>query len=155
MECDEDEAVSQEYRVKGIRIRPEQDGLRTSLFDLEAEIMETVWSCGWDEFTVADVHKALEQTKEIAYTTVMTTVARLHDKEILDRRKDGRRYVYRAKLCRSEFIETMTREVLTSLRPVGQQAAVAFLVERVAEADDAELDRLEALIQARRREKHG
>jgi hypothetical protein len=41
------------------------------------------------------------------------------------------------------------------LRPVGQQAAVAFLVERVAEADDAELDRLEALIQARRREKHG
>ena len=141
--------------MKGIRIRPEQQGLRTSLFDLEAEIMETVWSHEWDEFTVADVHGALEKTKEIAYTTVMTTVARLHEKEILDRRKDGRRYVYRPRMDRAEFIEEMTREVLTSLRPVGKQAAVAFLVDRVAEADEEELDRLEALIQARRRAKHG
>ena len=29
--------------MKGIRIRPEHDGMRSSLFDLEAEIMEVVW----------------------------------------------------------------------------------------------------------------
>ena len=141
--------------MKGIRIRPEQDGLRTSLFDLEAEIMEIVWEQGWDEFAVTDVHEVLESQREIAYTTVMTTVSRLHDKELLTRRKDGRRYLYRSAMTRPEFIEAMTREVLGSLPPMGQEAAVAFLVERVADADEEELDRLEALIQTRRRGSDG
>ena len=141
--------------MKGIRIRPEQDGLRTSLFDLEAEIMEIVWEHGWDEFAVTDVHEVLEGQREIAYTTVMTTVSRLHDKELLTRRKDGRRYLYRSTMTRPEFIEVMTREVLGSLPPMGQEAAVAFLVERVADADEDELDRLEALIRKRRRGAHG
>ena len=136
--------------MKGIRYRPEQQGLRTSLFDLEAEIMEIIWSQGWADFAVADVHQVLEGRRELAYTTVMTTVSRLHTKELLTRHKQGRRYLYQPAMTQAAFIEAMTREVLASLPPVGQQTAVALLVERVAEADDAELDRLEALIQARR-----
>jgi predicted transcriptional regulator len=136
--------------MKGLRFRPEQVGLRTSLFDLEAEIMEVVWSQGWDGFTVNDVHEHLEAQREIAYTTVMTTLSRLFDKELLERAKDGRRYVYRARMNRTEFIETMTRDVLNSLPPVGQQTAVALLVERVADADEKELAHLEALIRQRR-----
>lgn len=136
--------------MKGIRFRPEQDGLRTSLFDLEAEIMDLIWDAGWATFAVSDVHEALEARREIAYTTVMTTVSRLFDKEILGRHKEGRRYVYRPLMSRSAFLQAMTRDVLNSLPPMGQAAAVALLVERVAEADEAELDRLEALILARR-----
>ena len=137
--------------MKGIRIRPEQDGMKSSLFDLEAEIMEVIWSAGWNEFSVSDVREGLEKHREIAYTTVMTTVSRLHAKELLGRRKEGRRFVYRATMSRAEFIEAMTRDVLNSLPPMGQQTAVALLVERVADADDAEIDRLEALIRARRK----
>ncbi|TXD35030.1 BlaI/MecI/CopY family transcriptional regulator [Lujinxingia vulgaris] len=137
--------------MKGIRIRPEQQGLRTSLFDLEAEIMEIVWDEGWEEFAVADVHRILETQREIAYTTVMTTISRLYDKDLLTRRKEGRRYLYTAIMSRTEFIEAMTREVLESLPPVGQKAAIALLVERVAQADHDELDRLEALIRKRRK----
>lgn len=136
--------------MKGIRFRPEQEGLRTSLFDLEAEIMEVIWSSGWADFSVADVHRQLEGKRDIAYTTVMTTVSRLHGKELLTRHKEGRRYVYQPTMDQPAFIEAMTREVLNSLPPMGQRTAVALLVERVAEADDAELDRLEALIRARR-----
>lgn len=140
--------------MKGIRIRPEQDGLRTSLFDLEAEIMEIVWDRGWAEFAVTDVHEALSTQRDLAYTTVMTTVSRLYDKELLSREKVGRRYLYRPEMTRAQFIESMTREVLSSLPPVGQETAVALLVERVAEADEAELDRLEALIRSKRRGGH-
>lgn len=136
--------------MKGLRIRPEQAGLRSSLFDLEAEIMEIVWGEGWEQFAVSDVHNALQRQRELAYTTVMTTVSRLHAKEILTRRKEGRRYVYSPVMTRTAFIEEMTREVLGSLPPVGQQTAVAMLVERVSEADVDELERLEALIKARR-----
>ena len=92
--------------MKGIRIRPEQEGLRTSLFDLEAEIMETVWSSGWETFAVSDVHNILEKEREIAYTTVMTTVSRLFDKGLLDRHKEGRRYIYVPKMTRETFRST-------------------------------------------------
>lgn len=112
--------------------------------------MEIVWDQAWEEFAVSNVHELLEERREVAYTTVMTTVSRLHDKELLTRRKDGRRYLYRSKMNRQEFIEAMTREVLENLPPVGQEAAVAMLVERVAQADHEELDRLEALIRQKR-----
>jgi len=136
--------------MKGIRIRPEHEGLRSSLLDLEAEIMELVWTNQWPEFAVSDVHVLLEARRSVAYTTVMTTISRLFDKELLDRTKDGRRYLYRPTMTRSEFLVAMTRDVLSSLPPMGKEAAVALLVERVAEADETELDRLEDLIRQRR-----
>jgi len=139
--------------MKGIRIRPEQEGLRTTLFDLEAEIMECVWAAGWESFAVSDVVDALQESREIAYTTVMTTVSRLFDKGLLSRHKEGRRYIYRSKLSRAQFIDKMTRDVLSSLPEGGRETAMTFLVEQIEDADDGELDRLEALIQARRQER--
>lgn len=113
--------------------------------------MEVVWDAQWQDFPVGAVHQELAQSRSIAYTTVLTTVSRLYDKGLLTRRKDGRRYLYSPKLSRDAFIRTTTREVLRSLPDVGQREAMALLVERVSEADEAELDRLEALIHARRR----
>lgn len=136
--------------MKGIRIRPEQDGMRSSLFDLEAEIMEIVWSSRWESFSVHDVHEVLETRREVAYTTVMTTVTRLFQKELLTRHKEGRRYMYVPLMTRAEFIHAMTREVLSSLPPVGQETAMEMLVERVAHANIEELDHLEALIRQAR-----
>lgn len=138
--------------MKGIRIRPEQHGIRASLFDLEADIMEAVWSSDWAWFSVADVREALLEERDIAYTTVMTTVSRLYDKGLLRRRKDGRRYLYRAKLSREAFTQTMARDVLDSLDASSQNAAMALLVDRVSRADADELRRLEKMIRARRKE---
>lgn len=138
--------------MKGIRIRPEHAGIRSSLFDLEADIMEVVWAEGWTHFSVGDVHARLEAEREIAYTTVMTTVSRLYDKGLLERRRDGRRYVYAPVMAKEAFLRSMARDVLDSLLEGGHEGAEALLMEQVAEADDAELDRLEAMIRARRKE---
>ena len=136
--------------MKGLRIRPEHEGMRSSLFDLEAEIMELVWSKSWESFSVRDVHGVLETRREVAYTTVMTTVTRLFQKELLTRRKKGRCYMYMPVMTRAEFIASMTREVLSSLPPVAQETAMEMLVERVASANMEELDHLEALIRQAR-----
>ena len=138
--------------MRGIHIRPDKKGIRAALFDLEADIMEVVWGKRWETFTVADVHRELGRVREIAYTTVMTTVNRLTDKGLLEREREGRRYVYRARMTREAFLKEMTREVLDSLPAGGRDEAVAYLVERVSEADANELARLEALIRARRQE---
>lgn len=138
--------------MKGIRFRPEKKGLRAALFDLEADIMEVVWSKGWQEFAVADVQRELERGREIAYTTVMTTISRLHDKGLLHRARDGRRYAYTPAMTRDEFAESMARELLGSLSGLGHEQALALLVDQVAESDADELRKLEAMIRKRRKE---
>lgn len=138
--------------MKGIRFRPEKEGLRATLFDLEADIMDVVWSKRWEEFTVADVQRELSRERDIAYTTVMTTVGRLHDKGLLSREREGKRYLYRPCMGRDEFTETMARELLASLSGLGHEQALALLVDQVADSDSEELGKLEALIRKRKEE---
>jgi predicted transcriptional regulator len=132
-------------------VRPEGDGLRAVLFDLEADIMEVIWSAD-DEICVHDVLDVLQQSREIAYTTVMTTVSRLFEKGLLDRRKEGRRYIYAPQMTRHEFLAELARDIYQRLPDAGKDAAAAFLVDRVSESDHDELDRLEELIRRRREE---
>ncbi len=85
-----------------------------------------------------------------AITTVMTTVTRLYEKGLLDRARDGKRYLYSPKVSREDFLESTAREVLD--RSIGSHQAIAMLAEKVSEASAGELDELEALIQKRREE---
>lgn len=110
--------------------------------------MDVVWGKRLTSFAVSDVLALLEEQREIAYTTVMTTVTRLHDKGLLDRQKDGRRFLYSPRLSREQFLESTAREVLD--RAVEGPRAMALLVEKVSDASAAELDELEALIRRRR-----
>lgn len=132
------------------RLRAGKRGLELRLHELEAEIMDAVWRRQWIEFAVGDVVTVLEQRRAIAYTTVMTTVARLHDKGLLGRRRDGKRYLYAPKVTREQFLQATAREVLD--HAVGGHAAIAMLAEKVSGASACELDELEALIQKRREE---
>ena len=63
--------------------RYNQVGLRKFLGDLECEIMELVWKKANPTVTVRDIYDALRQQRQIAYTTVMTTMVRLSEKGLL------------------------------------------------------------------------
>ena len=132
------------------RLRSGKKGLEIRLHDLEATIMDVVWGKQLSSFAVGDVLAILEKQRDIAYTTVMTTVTRLYEKGILDRERDGKRYLYSPKLSREEFLQSTAREVLDEA--VGGHQAMAMLAEKVSEASAGELDDLEALIQKRREE---
>lgn len=60
-----------------------QTGLRKFLGDLECEIMELVWKKANPTVTVRDIYDSLRQQRQIAYTTVMTTMVRLSEKGLL------------------------------------------------------------------------
>ena len=132
------------------RLRSGKKGLELRLHDLESTIMDVVWSKQLVSFAVGDVLAILEKQRDIAYTTVMTTVTRLYEKGILERERDGKRYLYSPKLTREEFMESTAREVLDAA--VGGHQAMVMLAEKVSEASAGELDDLEALIQKRREE---
>jgi predicted transcriptional regulator len=135
------------------RLRPGKKGLELRLHELEAKIMDVVWGKRLTSFAVADVLAVLEKERDIAYTTVMTTVVRLHDKGLLKRQRDGKRYLYSPKLTREEFLESTAREVLAGA--VQGHQAIAMLAEKLSEASAAELDELEELIRQRREELEG
>jgi predicted transcriptional regulator len=132
------------------RLRSGKKGVELRLHELEATIMNVVWSKKLVAFAVSDVLAVLEKQREIAYTTVMTTVVRLHEKGLLIREKDGRRYLYSPKVSREEFLQATARTVLEGA--IDGHQAIAMLAEKVSEASAADLDKLEALIRQRREE---
>ncbi len=58
---------------------------------LEDLVMEFVWSSA-EPVTPADVHQAV--APELAYTTVMTILTRLWQKDLLERERQGRAFCY-------------------------------------------------------------
>ena len=96
--------------------RPDRPGIRTVLGDLEAEIMELIWARPADQgTTVREVFEALYERRRIAYTTVMTTMARLARKNLLRAEKVDQAYVYRPILSQEEFVSRFVGRVLEAL----------------------------------------
>ena len=114
--------------------------------------MDVVWSRRLQQFAVSAVLNVLEKRRDIAYTTVMTTLARLHEKGLLERNKAGKRYLYAPKMSREEFLQQTAREVLEGIGEAGGRESLALLVETVSSADGEALDELERLIRLRRKE---
>jgi predicted transcriptional regulator len=69
--------------------------------DLEAVVMDQVWACE-GAVTVRDVFVEMAAHREIAYTTVMSTMDNLHRKGWLERERDGKAYRYWAAMSREE-----------------------------------------------------
>lgn len=76
---------------------PSAGGSRHSILDLaplELDCMNALWRS--DEASVRQVQEALRPTRPRAYTTIMTILDRLAQKGIVQRRKLGRAWIYRA-----------------------------------------------------------
>ncbi len=97
------------------------------LHELESEVMEEVWRRG--ETTVRDVLRTLNDTssRERAYTTVMTIMRRLDEKEMLERRREGKTDVYQPRMTREDYFEARANaEVAAVVAQYGEQALVHF-----------------------------
>ncbi|RAV04885.1 BlaI/MecI/CopY family transcriptional regulator, partial [Mycolicibacterium sp. GF69] len=81
--------------------------------ELEAVIMERVWDYGPDaSMTVREIFEQLAAERQIAYTTVMSTMDNLHTKGWLARERDGRAYRYWATLSREQHTARLMRDAL-------------------------------------------
>ena len=83
--------------------REKSRGPRRSVLDLaplELDCMNTLWPMG--EASVRQIRDELAGRLPRAYTTIMTIMDRLARKGVVERRKTGRNYVYRANLSAEE-----------------------------------------------------
>jgi predicted transcriptional regulator len=107
---------------------------------LEAEVMDVVWAAT-GPVSVRDVAERLNdgRSEPLAYTTVMTVMSRLAQKHVLERRREGRGYLYEPSAADAAGIA-----VKNVIRTYGDEALAHFVEE--ARADPDVLRRMQRLL---------
>jgi len=121
---------------------------------LEWRVLEALWQRP-DPASVRDLQP---EFTDIAYTTLMTTLDRLHRKGVLSRHKQGRAFFYQPQLTRSAFESARAADALrVAITADGATIGplLSCFVDAVGERDNALLDELEALVRARRADLEG
>lgn len=117
---------------------------RSQFGDLERAVLDVLWSL--DEgrsASVREVHNAIAREREVAYTTVMTVLDRMHDKKLVTRESEGRAFRYRARASRGDLTAEFMRATLTD---IGSSDKTGALVAFVSEASEAEREALRAAL---------
>lgn len=137
------------FVLRGFR-RPREVVTHT-LGKLEREVMEALWPRG--ELSVRQVHHIFGE--RMAYTTLMTTLDRLHKKGLLARRKEGRAFIYAPRISRDELEQGIREDLIEGLLGHGAEGVepvLSCIVEKVGERDRALLDELDRLVREKRKE---
>lgn len=129
--------------------KPGARGAGHVLGELESVVMETLWSEAGQ--TVNEVEERLRDKRDIAHTTVLTTLDRMHRKGYLTREKQAKAFVYSPRYTRNEFERMMAQEVLGALIGHSAETAVSTFVDLIGN-DPGALDQLEAKIREKRRQ---
>ena len=104
---------------------------------LEAEVLTVLWSAG-EPLSPADVQARLDD--DLAYTTVVTILSRLHDKGVATREKHGRSYRYHAVDDEAGLAARKMTKVLDSEPNRG--SVLARFVTQLSESDEEVLHAL-------------
>lgn len=120
------------------------------LGELQTAVMEILWQTS--PLSVTEVEHKLQKKREIAHTTVSTTLDRMHQKGFLVREKQGKAFVYSPRYSKEEFERGVAQEVLSALLSQFAEPALSAFVELVSE-DGEKLDQLEDLIRHKREQK--
>ena len=126
------------------------DELAAAFGRLEQRVLEALWRRA-TEASVRDLQADFPGT---AYTTLMTTLDRLHRKGVLERIRAGRAFLYRPRYTPAELRAHLAERTLgqlladdkSALRPV-----LSFFVDAVSRRDDDLLDELETLVREKRK----
>lgn len=118
----------------------------TLLGPLERRVMTVLWDSGTS--TAREVLDAVNRgsgNRDLAYTTVNTILARLHEKGYARREARGRQFVYTAAHSRDDFPDAVGRRDLERLIARYGAPAVARFAADLAEAQPDVIDGLREL----------
>ena len=135
-------------------VRLSADGLAKVLGDLEARVLQTVWS--FDAPVPArTVYERVIEEHPVAPLTVITVLNKLVEKRVLRRAKRGDLLHYSARLSEAAFVAHASRRVAEGVLSFRPDAMTASIVDVLAERDPERLAELGRLIRRRMREQAG
>jgi predicted transcriptional regulator len=107
--------------------------------ELESLVMDVLWDSP-GPLTPAGVREALEPSRSLAYTTVMTVLVRLVEKGLAARDQAGRAYAYRPRRTREEQAARSMSELLAATDD--RSVALSRFVDSLPPEQVAQLRRL-------------
>lgn len=110
--------------------------------ELQAQVMAALWRV--EAGTVEQVREALPARYRGAYNTVQTVLNRLVDRGLLERRREGRGFVYRPKLTEADYLSGTIRRTLAGASSGARQAALASIIGGLRPEELAEIEALAA-----------
>lgn len=138
-----------EFLLRGFR-RPGAM-VETALGRLERDILNRLWAEP-DPLSVRALEASFGGT--LAYTTLMTTLDRLHRKGLVDRERAGRAFLYRARVTRVELENGVATDLIDAMLGAGPDAArpvMSTFVDAVEQRDAALLHELARLIREKQK----
>ncbi len=113
-----------------------------TLTEQELEIMKVVWQL--KSATVRDVYEMLRERRKIAYTTVMTMMNILEQKQYLKKSRADRAYVYQATRPKNQVIKSMVQEFIDRVFNGSAEPLLLHLVQdrRLSEKDLEKIRRM-------------
>jgi predicted transcriptional regulator len=103
---------------------------------LELECLKALWQVG--SGTVKDVRGVVTESRNLAYTTVMTVLDRLEKRGSVERKKVGRSFVYTPVLGKEELRRLAVGALLDTFFDGSTEELIRFLDGRSAEDSDPE-----------------
>jgi predicted transcriptional regulator len=110
----------------------------------ELEVLKVLWSRG--PSTVREVMDVLNERRERAYTSVMSLLNVMTEKGLLARVQDGRAFVYKPKIERSETLGGLVEDLLGRAFDGSAKDLVAHLLDQ-SQPTSAELAEIRRTIQ--------
>ncbi len=125
------------------------DPIPPVLHELESEVMEELWEDG--EASVRSVMEALNRraSKDRAYTTYMTIMARLHKKGLLVRRREGKTDFYAPAYDRDDYMRLRAGAEVEDLVAQFGDVALSHFAQQMASLDPARRRALQRLARNR------
>lgn len=118
-------------------------GIEKFLGELEHAVMNILWQR--NEATVREVLAELNQTRSLAYTTVLTVMSRLVEKGLLVQDKTDRAHRYRPAMSREAYAAETTAQIIHSLVEDFGDIALAQFSQELDGLDAEHLAALKAL----------
>ena len=118
---------------------------RAKLGDLERSIMDRLWGIEQPgaAMSVREIHESISAEREIAYTTVMTVLDRMHKKGLVSRERDGRAWRYLPVQTSEELTAGLLRDSLDHIESSDRRAAMMHFLDA---ASAEEIDDLKAAL---------
>ena len=127
-----------------LNINSEETG-QQALGELEAKIMQVLWDIN-DYTTIKNVHQELLKEKQLAYTTIQTTIDRLFHKGLLKRLPKGRSFIYASRTNKDEFETHFSNKVIDAIAGKLNNTSLAYFVEVLDTENKEKLEYLAQLI---------
>jgi predicted transcriptional regulator len=138
-----------EFLLRGFR-RP-RAVVESALGHLEREMLNRLWAEP-GPLSVRALHTSFGGA--LAYTTLMTTLDRLHRKGLVERNRAGRAFLYTARYTREELDNGVASDLINAMLGPGPDAArpvMSTFVDAVEQRDAALLDELARLIREKQK----